>query len=259
MGFVKTAFDLYTIKFRPTLQERIRDELLFEMPRINSEPVIIMGSTSATALLVDAAVKAGHKRFFIVGGKEVGDEDPKFTKILNASLKELGLPQPSSPSLKEHEYGREILHRHFGVAAERIATRPGFDTSTNTQQNMEVLYHAGYPRLLDSMEIYTLAGTARRVIGTARQVWDNATATLAVHNVYPPNVTRDNWMDDPASRFFAVSEAGKVLSGPDGAPSSYERKRFCRPVDVQAEIGRANEYIAQQARRWADFTPATRP
>lgn len=258
MGLIKTIFDLKTLKLRPALQARISDELLFDMPQINSEPVVVMGATSATALLVDAAVKAGHKRFFIVGGKQVGDEDPKFTKLLNASLDELGLPRPSSPSLKEHEYGREILHKHFGVAQNRIISRP-FDTSTNTQQNMEVLEQAGYARLLDSMEIYTLAGTARRVIGTARKVWNNSTMPLAVHNVYPAGVTRDNWMDDPASSFFAVSEAAKVLPGLDGRPASYERKGFCLPVDVQAEIKRANDYIVQQVWPSAGFTPAARP
>lgn len=243
---------------RPELQRQINDELLFDMPQINADPAIIMGATSATALLVNAAIEAGHKRFFIVGGKQVGDESPKFTKLLDASLEKLGLPRPSSPSLKEYEYGHELLHKHFGVSASRIATR-GNDTSTNTQQNMEVLAQAGYSRLLDGLEIYTLAGTARRVIGTARKVWDNASMPLAVHNVYPPGISRNNWMDDPASRFFAVSEAGKVLPGFGGGTPDYERKGFCVPVSVRLEIARAHEYIGRQAQLSAGYVaPANR-
>lgn len=241
MGILKTFFDLKTVGFRPALQARITDELLFDMPQINAEPVIILGATRATALLVDAAVKAGHKRFFIVGGKPVGDEAPAFTKLLNESLEKSGLPQPSNPDLKEHEYGHEVLYRHFGVPANRIMTR-SFDTSTNMEQNMGIILEAGYVNRFDSMEMYTLAGTARRAIGTARKVWNNSTMPLAVHNVYPEGVTRDNWMDHPASRFFAVSEADKILPSFDGYPASYERKGFCRPVNVQAEIAMVNAH-----------------
>ena len=99
MGMLKTVFDLKTLRFRPSLQRQLSEELLFDMPRIGMDPVVILGATRATALMVEAAVNAGHKRFLIVGGKEVGDEDPRFTGLLVDSLKKAGLPLPSDPKM----------------------------------------------------------------------------------------------------------------------------------------------------------------
>ena len=242
MGLLKTVFDLQTLRFRPGLQKRLSDELLFEMPRIGMDPVVILGGTRATALMAAAAFNAGHKRFAIVGGKEVGDEDPRFTRLLVESIEKAGLPLPSDPKIKEYQYGREVLN-HLGVTGDRIFTRE-YDRSTNLQQNMEVLKQAGYANF-DSVEMYTLAATARRVIGTARKVWDDHQKVIAVHNVYPTGITRENWSQDPASRFYALSEAEKVLPDASGV-SNYERRGFCRPVSIAAEVARVESYIGRK-------------
>lgn len=244
MGMLKTIFDLSTVKFRPSLQRRITDELLFEMPHIGMDPAIVLGFTRATALVAAAAYEAGHRRFLVLGGKEVGDEDPRFARILTESLKEAGLPLPSDPKMKEHEYAREVLTGHFGIPSGNVLSRPN-DASTNFQQNLETLGQ-GYGKL-DSLEFYALAGTARRVIGTARKVFDNTQTVIAAHNVYPTGTTRENWMHDKASRFYAITEADKILPPQEGVKSKYERAGFCRPVDLAKEVERVQEYIALKA------------
>lgn len=242
MGMLKTLWDVNTVRVRPSLQQRITDEMLFDMPTMGIGPAVIMGATRATALVAAAAVEAGHTRFLVVGGKKVGDEDPRFTRLLVRSLNQAGLPPPSDSDMKEYEYAREILHEHFAVPMANIITKPG-DTSTNLQQNLEIM-GAGYGRL-DGLEFYTLAGTARRVIGTARKVFGNDSMAIAAHNVFPTGVTRDNWMRDIASTFYAINEAEKVL--PKGDKSSeYESRGFCRPVDLAKEIARVEAYIAQK-------------
>lgn len=242
MGLLKTIWDANTVQFRPGLKKRITDEMLFEMPTIGIGPAVILGATRATALVAAAAVEAGHKSFLIVGGKEVGDEDPRFTRLLIKSLEQAGLPLPSDHKMKEHEYAQEILRDHFGVTG-RIIVKSG-DNSTNLQQNMEVMGQ-GYGRL-DSLEFYTLAGTARRVIGTARKVFGNDHAVIAAHNVFPTGITRENWMRDTASSFYAISEADKVLSV-HGKMPEYERRGFCRPVNVKDETARVEAYIMQKS------------
>lgn len=245
MGSLNVFFNLKTLPFRPALQERISKELLFDMPHIGADrPAIILGSTSATAFVVKAAVDAGdHSHFVVVGGKNVGNEDSQFTKLLYKGLAKAGLPPPSNGNLKEHEYARELLIKHFGVASDLVITGPE-DHSTNTQQNMEVLAELGHAKAA-SIELYALAATVRRAIGTARKVWNDDTTPIAAHNVYPAGVTRDNWVADPACRFFAASEADKVLPARQGAPSRYERLGFCRPVDISAESARVCQYIAR--------------
>jgi hypothetical protein len=241
MGMLKTLWDVKTVQFRPSLQKRITDEMLFDMPTMGLGPAVILGATRATALVAAAAVEAGHRSFFVIGGKEVGDEDPRFTRLLTQSLEKAGLPLPSDSKMKECEYAQEVLRNHFGVTG-RIIIKAD-DRSTNLQENLEAM-SAGYAKL-DGLEFYTLAGTARRVIGTARKVFNNDTMAIAAHNVFPTGITRENWMQDTASSFYAISEADKVLSKGDKTPE-YERRGFCRPVDLTKEIARVEKYIAQR-------------
>lgn len=243
MSLLKTIFDLHTVKYRPNLQKRISEELLFEMPTIGMDPAIVLGFTRATALVAAAAYEAGHRRFLVLGGKEVDDEDPRFARILTDSLQRAGLPQPSNPKMKEWEYAREVLCDHFHIPSGNVLIRPG-DTSTNFQQNMEAMGR-GYSGL-DSLEFYTLAGTARRVIGTARKVFDNNTSAIAAHNVYPTGTTRENWMHDKASSFYAISEAEKILPAEEGGKSKYEQAGFCRPVNLASEIARIETYMSRK-------------
>lgn len=244
MGLLGKIFDLQTVKYRPALQRRITDELLFDMPTIGIGPAVILGHTLATALVVQDAVMAGHTRFLVLGGKEVGDEDPIFTRFLVENLGKAGLPLPSDPKMKECQYAMEVLSKHFNIPSGRIIYKAG-DLSTNLQQNLETM-GVGYGRL-DSLEFYTLASTARRVIGTARKVFGNYDAVISAHNVYPAGFNRDNWMHDPASRFYAISEAEKVLSSK--GPSEYEKRGFCRPVNIAYEVARVHAYNERQERR----------
>lgn len=246
MSLISVLFNHATLKMRSGLQQRITDELLFDMPTIGMDPAIILGATRATALIAKAAFDAGHKRFLVIGGKEVGNEDPRFTRFLEDNLAAAELPLPSNPKMKEHEYGREVL-RSFGVPDHMIFTRYD-DRSTNLQQNLEVLKASGYQKL-DSLEVYTLAGTARRVLGTARKVLFSREKPIAAHNVFPHGIARDNWMDDSATSFYALSEADKILPGLCGGQPKYEKAGFCKRVELELEIERVRGYI----RRMREF------
>lgn len=241
-----TPYNLMTIPYRPALQKRVTDELLFDMPTIGTPHAIILGATRATALFVKAAVEAGvHQKFMVVGGKPVNQEDARYAKILDESLEKAGLPAPSRPDMRECEYGAEVLREHFDIAEDRIVTL-GHDRSTNFQQNFELLACAGLKKI-PAVDIYTMAATARRVIGTARQVLNSDFLIIAAHNVYPVGIDHTNWMDDAGSRFYGVSEAEKILAAP-GKASKYEAAGFCRRVDLQREQTRVRCYIAEQQR-----------
>lgn len=212
-------------------QERIRylnSQLLFSRPtHTKDNPAIILGNTQATAFGVFDAVKAGHKKFIVIGGKRVSDEEPRFTDYILPRLEALKAPLPPLPSMTEKDYGRFLLTEHFGISAKNITTFSN-DNSRHTSGNMQVLKDNHIDQA-DAAEFYTLAGQARRVLMTARKVLGD-TPKLTAHNAFPPGVTLKNWFEDATGRAFIAAEAAKILPGPFSKTPLYVRLGYCTPV-----------------------------
>jgi len=226
MGLVSIFINAKTLKFQPWLHEQISRDFLFEMPMLGPDhgPAIILGATRATAFVAAAAAESGHKKFVIVGGKPVNEELPALTEFLVPRIEAAGLDLPERPDMPEHEYAEQILLKK-GVAAENIVTFKD-DMSTNMGGNMMELMCSFFHKNASS-EIFTLAGTARRAIGTARARWDSQ-APISAHNVFPTGINRENWADEMPSRVYMLSEADKL--------PGYIRKGFCRAVNIAREI-----------------------
>lgn len=220
----------------------LSDRLLFDMPHIGSPTAIILGSTHATAFCVAEAVRAGHTYFIVLGNKKVTQEHSRFTDYVIPKIMEKGMPLPSSDRKTEKAYGASLLKNHFGISKEKITIFES-DFSTNIGQNMQVLgriLENSSPRRDMAFDVYTLAGTALRVLMTARHELSQLVKAVAVHNVYPTGITRDSWAEDSAARAHMASEAAKIL----GDDPLYVRLGYCSPVNLRQEIT-----LCQQANR----------
>lgn len=204
--------------------------LLFEMPALKRPAGVILGSTRATAFAVAAAVRAGHKHFIAIGNMPVNREAPRLTGYIVPKLVEAGLPLPPEDGMPEKDYARFLLTRHFGVPASRVTTFDN-DRSTNTGANLRVLRRNGYGSHSGGLEIYTLAGTALRVLMTARKEIHNTAMAISVHNAFPTGVTKENWAESGVARAHMAAEAAKVL----GDQPLYVRLGFCNIVHMGVE------------------------
>ncbi len=241
MTIITTGFNALTVRFRPERLKRLTYDLLFTMPQTGGASAIILGATRATPFVVKAAVEAGHRAFVVVGGKRVGQEDSIFTKYLIERLAQAKMPLPSNDKITEAEYATEILTEFYHFQPHDVTAFDG-DNSQNTQQNLEVLKGQGFDRHA-ALDVYVLAGMARRLLGTKGVVWEDSRCVVSAHNAYPHGVNEHNWQHDIASAFFLTSEAEKVLSFNDDAPA-YERKGFCNPVNPAFESNRILNHVA---------------
>ncbi len=221
---------------------RYSNELLLPidslMPPLDQKSAIILGSTNATAFIVDTAVKAGHEKFVLVGNKPIGKEHPAFTDYVRPRLECMSTPFAADQTQTETQYAKSLLMEKYGIAAENI-TCFDHDRSTNTGANMMVLKEAGYARH-PALEIYALAGSALRVLMTARKELGEHPA-ISVHNAYPTDVTPTNWFTHPVARAHLTAEAVKSL----GNDPLYVRCGFAVPVNLHAENQKCNYFIAQ--------------
>lgn len=206
----------------------LNDQLLFSSPVNNpDDPAIILGNTRATAFGVKDAIDAGHKHFIVIGGKPVGEEEPRFTDYILPGLSTLDIPLPPNPSMAEKDYGHFLLTAHFGVSTANITVFAN-DNSRHTSGNMQVLKDHHFDQV-DSLEFYTLSGQARRTLMTARKVLGN-TPKLTAHNAFPPDVTLKNWFEDATGRAFIAAEAAKILPSVLSKTPLYVRLGYCTPV-----------------------------
>jgi hypothetical protein len=199
-------------------------QLLFDTPHIGTKTAIILGATRATAFVVKAAVEQGYEQFVVIGGKPVGREDKRFTSYIEPRIISAGLSLPPSPDMSEKDYGSFLLTNDFGIDPARIRTFD-HDASTNMSDNMQVLRKEGYNDS-KALEFYSLAGTARRAIMTARKVLDRV-PVIVPHTAWPTGVTKENWANEPTARAHMAGEAAKNLV--------YARKGFCQEVDLAQE------------------------
>lgn len=220
-------------------------ELLFEMPDLLlADSAVILGSTRATSFSVHQAVKRGHSRFVLIGNKPVSHENAKFTGYIKPRMDLAGIPMPPCKDMSERAYARFLLESHYGISANRI-TEFDTDRSTNSGANMRVLKDNGFARK-HMIEMFTLAGTARRILMTARRELGDG-PVISVHNAYPCGVTRDNWTAEPVAHAHIESENSKAL----GDSPLYVRLGYCEKVDVSAEIERCNAAMDDwRARIW---------
>ncbi len=233
----------YSPLFDDAQYEHINRDFMFSMPCMKTEPAVIFGATRATALVAREAFRWGHKTFVVVGGKPVGFEMPMFTEFLIKNLEQANLPLPETDMMTEAEYGRQVLI-DLGVDENNIKLLKG-DKSTNFQQNLEVLKANSYHAHI-AIDAYTLAGTARRVLATAENVWKGSDIVLAAHNVFPHGVYKDTWHKNTAAAMYAFGEAMKL---PD-----YEKQGFCLPIDLDEKMRRVAAFAAQAnaaPRSWA--------
>lgn len=236
MSILTTALRSAWAAISPDYEAQVSKDMLFDMPLMREDAAIIMGATRGTALMAAKAVAAGHKKFLIVGGKAVGQEDPRLTALLEKSHRAMGLPLPVSQNMTEKDYGRYVLEEHFKVPSANVITFAN-DQSTNTQQNFEVLKEQGI-HAQPAAEIYGLAGAARRILMTARKVWSGEDIALSVHNCFPHGFDKENWKHDIAASMYLMSEVDKI--------PGYVARGFCVPVDMGQEKARVHAYIAQK-------------
>lgn len=236
-GFSKKSIQYYT------------DELLFDMPRLGCATAIILGATKATAFCVRDAVEKGHRRFLVIGGKPCDQEDGAFTKYIVPKLEKEGLPLPRKADMTEVQYARQLLTEHYGVDPDDISWFDN-DRSSNFGQNMKLLKDAGAGRC-PAIEIYTLAGGAKRVLMTARREL-GAHPVISVHNAYPTDVTKHHWANHPVARAHITMEMAKSL----GDNPLYVRMGYALPVDLKAEIARGQSLRASPVQTIA--TPVLR-
>lgn len=201
------------------------------LPALGLKIAVILGATNATAFAVDAAVKADHKKFVLVGNKKIGKEHPDFTGYIKPRLSGIGLSFAENQQQTETDYAYFLLTQHYGIPSQAI-TRFGHDTSTNTGANMKVLRKEGYQQK-SAIEFYALAGTGLRALMTARKELGDK-PVIAVHNAYPHAVTNDNWSDHPVARAHMSAEFTKT----SGSNPLYVRRGFCSLVDMKQELHR---------------------
>lgn len=231
-GFSKKSIQYYT------------DELLFDMPRLGCATAVILGATKATAFCVRDAVEKGHRRFLLIGGKPCDQEDGAFTKYIVPKLEKEGLPLPRAAGMTEVQYARQLLTEHYGVDPDDISWFD-HDRSTNFGQNMKLLKDGGGTHV-PAIELYTLAGGAKRVLMTARRELGTR-PVISVHNAYPTDVTKHHWADHPVARAHITMETAKSL----GNNPLYVRMGYASPVDLDAEIARGKALAAANPRTFA--------
>lgn len=227
------------------------NNLLTDIDRTASprdKTAIILGSTRATAFIVDTAIKAGHKHFIIVGGKPINNEHAAFTEYVEERLTErqLGIAH-ADPDQTEAAFAEALL-LDAGFKTTQIQ-RYSKDNSRNTGANMRKLIGSGF-RNASVLEFYALAGSARRAWMTARKEFGPA-PVISVHNAYPAGVTPQNWFLEPVARAHMAGEAVKTL----GDDPLYVRLGFAVNVDLAAESIRCRQY----ARATAQGKPMARP
>lgn len=211
------------------------------LPALRKDMAVILGSTRATAFIVDAALRNGHTRFFLIGGKPIAQEHPSFTTYVERKLTatEQAIAD-ANPGQTEAEYGERLL-RAAGVPAENIQRLP-VDNSTNTGANMRILAAAGFASH-ESIEMYALAGSALRAFMTARKEFGR-NPVLCVHNAYPRGVTAANWSSELVACAHMAGEAAKSI----GDNPLYVRLGYACSVDLKNEatdIGHYRRYRAQ--------------
>jgi hypothetical protein len=236
MSILTTALRSAWAAISPDYEAQVSKDMLFDMPLMGEDTAIIMGATSGTSLMAAKAVAAGHTKFLIVGGQAVGQEDPRLTALLEKSHRAMGLPLPVSINMTEKDYGRYVLEEHFNVPSANVITFSS-DRSTNTQQNFEVLKEHRV-HTLPAVELYGLAGAARRILMTARKVWSGEDVALSVHNCFPHGFDKENWKHDLAASMYLMSEVDKI--------PGYVARGFCVPVDIDQERARVRTHVAKK-------------
>lgn len=227
-----TFWDMATLSLNPARQQNLSDKLLFSMPQMREDTAVIFGATKATLIVAAEAVRMKHKKFVIVGGKPIGQENPMFAKFVKERMDTAGLKVGYGDYMPENLYAKYSLQTYFGIPESNIITFDD-DTSTNFQQNMEVLKAHGYDAQ-PAMEAYSLAGTARRLIGTARKVWNNDDMVISAHNVFPHGFSPMNWSGNLVASAYILSEAQKIIAR-KGEIAPYEQKGFVVPVNMSLE------------------------
>ncbi len=214
--------------------------LLRDMDRLPSprcRKAIILGNTRATAFTVAAALQAGHESFVLLGGKPVGHEHPMFTTYVNNRLTDNQRALSESADQTEAELAEKLLLQ-AGVPQQNIQ-RFSNDSSTNTGANMRLLkqslFSDNHPQAL---EFYTLAGSARRALMTARKEFGDG-PVISAHNAYPTGVTPENWSTEPVACAHMAGEAVKSL----GQPALYVRRGYAADINLSAEAIRTGRYL----------------
>lgn len=218
------------------------------LPPLRNETAVILGSTRATAFIVDAALKDGHRQFLLIGGKSIAQEHPSFTSYVEQKLtaNEQAIAD-ENPVQTEAEYAERLL-RAAGVPAENIQ-RLSADNSTNTGANMRMLTAAGFAKH-ESIEMYALAGSALRAFMTARKEFGHK-PVLCVHNAYPRGVNAANWSSERVACAHMAGEAAKSI----GDNPLYVRLGYACSLNLEDEAIDIHRHHRHSA-KLSPFTPA---
>lgn len=207
--------------------EKISDFLIYEMPPVNTEVTVLLGSGCVSGSVARAgAVRYNSglcEKFIISGGIST------FAPHLYLGLVMLGFGSQCKPSdflsvKRESDIMADILVKS-GVPHSAIVFKD--DKATNTGQNFANIHSE--LRLFNTAAIITPAHHQRRALATALKSFAGTTPPAFVtYGVYPFGVGRENWPQSPLAKYVR-SEAHKVDPARQGQKGNYVGT-FCVPL-----------------------------
>lgn len=209
------------------------------LPSLASSTAIILGSTRATSFIVDQAIRSGHKKFILIGGKPICREHPSFTAYAVERMSAVQKKMAEDGAQTESQYAEKLLIA-AGVPTEHIYRLP-HDTSTNTGANMYAFKQSGFAQV-PALQFYALAGSALRAFMTARKEF-GFDQTMSVHNAYPTGVTPDNWHHESVACAHMAGEAVKALGG----NPLYVRLGYAININPAIEARRGRQFIRKES------------
>lgn len=218
------------------------------MPPVQTEVGVILGQRCLSGIVARECAKLYHegrfKKIIVAGGQSVFSPlvlaglvlvAPSREAIWTGALKDDFQFALKKGSTLEAEFIKQTLTERERVPEGDIIFCDG--ESRNTGENVENIL--GPLKGFSSAAFITLAPHARRIMETVRMQLDGADIALTTHSVYPLGLTRQNWQDHFLLRRGLSREAAKTDPANNNPHTSYHRRGFCEPVDIEKEIKRA--------------------